>query len=94
MELSGYSIPAVKGSRIYRCQLGVCNAGEALNPVAGVLQKEDSGMLGIKNRSGKRWDAITTKGVAKKVAPDEVVPLKDGITFTVDNETITIRENK
>lgn len=94
LELSNYSIPAVKGSRIYRCQLGVCDAGEALNPVAGVLQKEDSGMLGIKNKSGKRWDAVTTKGVAKKVAPDEVIPLKDGITFTVENETIAIRENK
>lgn len=93
LELSNYSIPAVKGSRLYRCQLGVCDASEALNPVASVLQKEDSGILGIKNKYGKRWDAVTTKGIAKKVAPDEVIPLKDGIKFTVENETIVIKEN-
>ena len=93
LELSGYSIPAVKGSRIYRCQLGVCDAEEALNPIAGVIQKENTSILGIKNRSGKRWDAITTKGIAKKVSPDEVIPLKDGISFTIENETITIKEN-
>lgn len=94
LELSDYHIPAVKGSRIYRCQLGVCNADDALNPVASVLEKEDSGMLGIKNKSGKRWDAITSKGAAKKVAPDEVIPLKDGIMFTVEGQTVAIKENK
>lgn len=94
LVLSGYSIPAIKGSRIYRCQLGVCDEKEALTPVAHVLQKKDSGALGIKNKSGKRWDAVTTKGVARKVAPDEVIPLKDGITFTIADETITIKENR
>lgn len=94
LVLSGYSIPAIKDSRIYRCQLGVCDEKEALTPVAHVLQKKDSGALGVKNKSGKRWDAVTTKGVARKVAPDEVIPLKDGITFTIADETITIKENR
>lgn len=93
LVLSGYSIPAIKDSRIYRCQLGVCDETEALNPVAHVLQKKDSGALGIKNKSNKRWDAVTTKGVARKVASDEVIPLKDGITFTAFNEKIIIQEN-
>ena len=90
-----YSIPAIKGSRIYRCQLGVCNEAEALTPVAVVLEKKDTGALGIKNKSGKRWDAVTSKGIARKVAPEEVIPLKDGITFTCAgaNDTIQIRAN-
>lgn len=94
LVLSEYSIPAIKDSRIYRCQLGVCDEKEALTPVAHVLQKKDTGALGIKNKSEKRWDAVTTKGTARKVTPDEVIPLKDGITFTVAEHTITIRENR
>lgn len=94
LVLSGYSIPAIKDSRIYRCQIGVCDEKESLAPVAHVIEKKDSGALGIKNKSGKRWDAVTSKGVARKVAPDEVIPLKDGITFTVADETIVIKENR
>lgn len=94
LVLSGYSIPAIKDSRIYRCQLGVCDEKDALTGVAHVLEKKDApGVLGIKNKSGKRWDAVTSKGAARKVAVDEVIPLKDGITFTVERETIAIKAN-
>lgn len=93
LVLSQYSIPAIKDSRIYRCQLGVCDEKEALTPVAHVIAKKETGELGIRNKSGKRWDAITTKGVARRVAPDEVIPLKHGITFDIAGETITIKEN-
>ena len=93
LVLSRYSIPAIKDSRIYRCQLGVCDEKDALSPVAHVVAKKDSGALGIRNKSGKRWDAITTKGTARKVAPDEVIPLKDGIVFNIDDESITIKAN-
>lgn len=93
LVLSGYSIPAIKDSRIYRCQLGVCDAKDALMPIAQVVEKKDSGALGIRNKSEKRWDAVTTKGVARKVASDEVIPLKDGIVFKVGDESITIKAN-
>lgn len=93
LVLSGYSIPAIKDSRIYRCQLGVCDEKDALTPVAHVVAKKENGALGIRNKSGKRWDATTTKGTARKVAPDEVIPLKDGITFDISGETIVIRSN-
>ncbi len=94
LVLSEYSIPAVKDSRIYRCQLGVCDDKDALSAVMHVLEKRDSpGVLGIKNKSETRWDAITSKGAAKKVAPNDVVPLKDGIQFTVFDSTITIKSN-
>ncbi len=93
LMLSGYSIPAIRDSRIYRCQLGVCDEKDALTPVAHVVEKKDSGALGIRNKSGRRWDAVTTKGVARKVAPDEVIPLKDGIVFNIGDESITIKAN-
>ena len=94
LELSQYSIPAIKDSRIYRCQLGVCDETDALTPVAQVVAKKDSGALGIRNKSKKRWDAITTKGTSRKVAPEEVIPLKDGIVFDTGEESITIRANE
>ena len=94
LVLSEYSIPAVKDTRIYRCQLGVCDEKDALNPVAHIIGKKESpNELGIRNKSGNRWDAVTSKGIARKVAPDEVVPLKDGIRFTVSDETIFIKSN-
>lgn len=76
-----YSIPAVKGTRIYRCQVGTCNVTDALMSVALVLKKKDNGILGIKNKSGNVWDVITPKGMTRKVSPNEVIPLKDGITI-------------
>ena len=94
LEFTQYSIPAMKDSRIYRCQLGVCNQEVALDPVAAVLENKSTGALGIKNKSGKRWDAVTSKGVARKVAPDEVIPIKNGITFTIDGATIKIKSNQ
>ena len=94
LVLSEYSIPAIKDSRVYRCQLGVCDANDALNPVAHIVEKKDSpGVFGIRNKTNHRWDAVTTKGVARKVAPDEVIPVKPGITFTIENEKITIEAN-
>lgn len=93
LVLNEYSIPAIKDTRIYRCQLGVCDEKDALTPVAHVIEKKGSGALGIRNRSGKRWDAITTKGITRKVASDEIIPLKDGITFSIGDESIMIKAN-
>lgn len=84
LEFPEYSVPAVDGSRIYRCQVGICNADEALDPVARVLaKKSDPNALGLKNMSACSWDAITSKGTTRKAAPDEVIPLKDGISLNV-----------
>lgn len=94
LKLRDYSIPAIKGSRIYRCQLGVCGEKEALSPVAQVIERPDTKLLGIRNKTDRRWDAISSKGMAKKVAPEEVIPLKNGITFTYADECVTIIENK
>ena len=93
LDFSNYSIPAIPGSRIYRIQLGVCNQDAALTPVASVVSKP-TGELGIRNVYSRHWDAVNTKGAAKKVAPKDVIPLKHGIRFTVESETISISQNK
>lgn len=94
LEFSGYSIPGSADSRIYRCQLGVCRADEALSPMGRVIEKKDTpGMLGIRNLSDKSWNAVTPSGKSKHVMPDEIIPLKDGITFEICDEVIKIKSN-
>lgn len=93
LELGDYCIPAVKGSRIYCCQLRGCNPVDALTPVAVILGKKNSVILGIKNKSGQQWDAVNSKGVARKVAPDEVIPMIDGIAFECMGNVVKIRAN-
>lgn len=94
LEFKDYAIPGMPDSRIYRCQLGVCRADEALHPMGRVISKKDTpGLLGIRNLSGKRWSATTPSGKSRHVMPDEVVPLKDGISFVIDNEKIEIKSN-
>ena len=94
LEFSDYSIPGISDSRIYRCQLGICRADEALKPMGRVVSKKDNpGMLGIRNLSDKSWNAITPSGKKKHVMPDEIIPLKDGISFEINNQTINIKSN-
>lgn len=94
LELHGYRIPAVKNSRIYRCQLGVCDDTEALNPVAQVVQGVDSGALYLQNLSGRTWSATDSAGGRHKVAPNEKIRLLGGTRFSVDDATVTVWKNK
>lgn len=95
LDLRDYSIPALRGSRIYRCQLGVCDDTEALNPVAQIIEKKDQpGLLGIRNKSSKKWDATTPSGKSRFVSPDEIIPMKEGISFIAFDEKMTISVNK
>ena len=48
------------------------------------------GRLGIRNMSSEPWNAVTTKGVNRKVEPNGVIPLKAGIRFRSNDSTITI----
>lgn len=96
LEFSGYSTAGIVGSRIYRCQVGPCNAEEALKPVGQVtaLEKDGKRSLVLKNLSDSIWNATTPSGRAKRVGPKEGVPLIHGITITIHNETIRITENE
>lgn len=82
-----YAVPALSGSRIYRCQLGSCDASEALNPVGAVIaKKEPPYQLGLRHKGTCKWDAITSKGEARTVQPDSVVPIKNGIQLNIKAE--------
>lgn len=89
IKLPSYSITAAKGSRVYRCQLGTCNADEALNPVALVVAKAD-GTLGIKNMTKNILNAFTPSGKAKQIKAQETIPFKPGIKIEVFDKTIEL----
>lgn len=93
LVFNDYAIPGVSDSRIYKCQVCICKADEALTPMGRVLAKKDNpSLLGVRNLSAKSWNAVTPSGKAKHVAPDEVVPLIDGITFEIEGATIKIEK--
>lgn len=92
IQLPDYSITAARGSRIYRCQLGLCNADEALNPVALVVAKDDDPtVLGLKNMTANILSATTPSGNMRQVQPQEVVPFKAGITIEAYGTKIVLK---
>lgn len=92
VQLPDYSITAARGSRIYRCQVGICNADEALNPVALVVAKDnDPSVLGVKNMTSNILNAKTPSGNARQVKPQEVVPFKAGIVLEAYGEKIVLK---
>ncbi|WP_044149199.1 protein kinase domain-containing protein [Candidatus Epulonipiscium viviparus] len=94
LNLGEYSIPALKGSRIYKCQISITDDNQALDPVALITQNPKSGKLFIENKSGHNWNAITSKGEPRKVATNEAVPLKEGIQLTINEQPIFINAKK
>ena len=95
LRFKDYSVPAIYDSRIYRCQLGPCNADEALTPVARIAYNDPTrpNSLSIKNLTEGVWHAITPSGKDKHVKPKEFIPLLNGIHFIIKNEEINIESN-
>ncbi len=93
IQLPLYAITAAKGSRVYRCQLGTCDANEALNPVLRVATKSD-GSLGIKNMTNQILNAQTPSGRAKQIQSGEVIPFIPGIKIEVFDKTVEKSEAK
>lgn len=92
LKLHDYSVTAAKNTRIYRCQLGVCNADEALTPVAFVVaKKDDPNVLGLRNMTQNILVGTTPSGNTKQVKPGEVIPLKAGISVKAFDERFEIQ---
>lgn len=90
-----YAIPGIPGSRIYRCQFGVCNADEALNPVGMIISNPNNpSQYGLKNMADSMWRATTPSGNTRNVMSKEIVPLIDGITIHFNNATVKIISNQ
>lgn len=84
LRLRDYSITAARGTRVYRCQLGSCDADNALNLIATVVaSKKDSSILGLKNKTNNTLVGYSAKGTEERVAPGEVVPLRPGLEVEV-----------
>ncbi|MCC6095295.1 MAG: serine/threonine-protein kinase [Eubacterium sp.] len=89
-----YSIPGIAGTRIYRCQAGVCNSEDALKPTGWVVSsRSDPAKLGLKNMTDKTWKAVTPSGKSRPVGAGEIIPMKDGIRFTIEDREIRIEAN-
>lgn len=98
LKLRSGSIPGAAGSWLYRCQLGTCNADEALNREAHVVaNKSDPNMLGIKNLGKTAWSVKLPDGSIRQAEPGRLVPLRDGISIGIatkaGTETIDIIKN-
>lgn len=92
LKLYEYSITAAKNTRIYKCQLGACNADEALMPIALVITKNDDPyVLGLRNMTKNIVEGTTPSGKINPVKPGEVIPLKKGISIKVFDSKIEIQ---
>ena len=58
-----------------------------------LANKANPNQLGIRNLTQKYWNAETPSGKDRKVAPQEIVPLKDGIKLLIESEKIIIENN-
>lgn len=91
IKLPGYSITAAKGARVYRCQLGLCNIDDALNPVARVVVNDDEpDKIGFMNMTSDILPAKTPSGKMKQVPPKDIVPFKSGIEIEAFDKTIVL----
>lgn len=92
LKLYEYSVTAAKKTRIYRCQLGICNAADALNPAADVIEKNgDPNLLGLRNVTNTIVSASTPSGKVNQVKPGEIIPLKAGISVKIFGGSIDIQ---
>lgn len=91
LQMNGTRVTAAKGTRIYRCQLGTCNADDALNPVGLVVANKDNpALLGLRNMTNDTILGTAPSGKQNQVKPGAVVPLNPGIKLQVFGSTVEI----
>ena len=91
-KLYEYSVTAAKNTRIYRCQVGLCNADQALDPIGFVVCKNNNpNILELKNMTDNVIIGITPSGKTNQVVPGDIVPIKSGIQLKVFDGTIEIQ---
>ena len=91
LKVPEYSFIATRGTRLYRCQLGMCNVDHALDPIALIVAKPDNpNVLGLKNVTTLTLKAYTPSGVVKLVKPQEIIPVKSGIKVEVYDSKLEI----
>lgn len=92
IQFPEYAMATTKGARIYRCQMGICNADEALMPIALLVAKnDDPNTVGLKNMTKQIWEAQTPSGRINRVEPGHVVPFLSGIKIKVFNHSFELK---
>lgn len=91
LDLGAYRLPAVRGTRVYRCQLGPCAVGSELDPVARVMvNARDARQVGLMNLSDEGWTATDARGASKRVSPGAVVAIGAGMTIDTTSAKIAV----
>lgn len=84
MKLKNYILPIKPDTRIYKCQLGICNLYEALEPIAQVLKKKESNVLGLRNKTVMNWKVKDSEGHLRVLKPNEIIIIDRNFVFSVD----------
>jgi hypothetical protein len=58
------------------------------NMLDGIVTKDNSGILLIKNRSNEQWTVETKSGKIKLVQSDEILPVKEGLKISLSINNI------
>ena len=91
VSMPDYMVPIVKGAQLYRCQMGICNDDEALDPVIRIVSKvSDPRICGLRNETDQILEAWTPSNNKKFVKPGEVIPVKKGIRVNAYGGTMEI----
>jgi len=84
IQLREYAVSATKGTYIYKCQLCMCNADEALSLIGVVhLKDNDPNQPWLENLTDQTWKVTTPSGNVKYPNPHDYVPIKEGIIVEV-----------
>ena len=79
LKLDSRTLPLTEKTEIYF---------DSDNTLDGVVIKDSSGILLIKNRSNEQWTVETKSGKIKIVKPDEILPVKEGLKITLNINNI------
>ena len=92
IELPFYTIPATQGTRIYRCQLGMCPVREALKPVGQIVRKKDeSDVIGYRNMLDDDILIHTSSNRKITLAPKKIVPIIEPFTMELFGTIVKVR---
>lgn len=91
LDMGSYILPAIADTRIYRCQLGSCDIGHELDPVARVFPvHNDLSKLILVNLSPDSWQVELPDGSTREVPAKGSVPLITGFKNTMGKKVVTI----
>lgn len=92
LALRDYSVAAMPGTRVYRCQLVKCKYDRALDVAVEVqeVKRGSERVFALRNMTTATLLATTSLGEERQVAPGGLVPLKPGVSLRAFEGNIEI----